>query len=348
MFESGCVKLLSGDPSWRHLTALDFHYETQPLPTWIAWYAHHARSGFKEACVAVLFGIEIALPFLVFAPRRLRFTAAAGFIVLQLSILLTGNYGFFNYLSILLCLTLFDDQALRRSMTIFSRNAGRPSVQVSPAPGRSDVAVSRHPDAVWLRLWRGWVTPAAAFVIFIISIAQLCGMFGLRLPGNSVIVWGANGIAPFRSVNSYGLFAVMTVSRPEIIVEGSNDARNWLPYEFKYKPGDLRRRPRFVAPHQPRLDWQMWFAALGTYAQNPWFVSFCYRLLEGRPAVLGLLEKNPYPKRPPKFVRAVLYNYHFTEPDSRDPRAWWIRERAGLYLPPMSLESLPLGFGHAP
>jgi hypothetical protein len=185
-------------------------------------------------------------------------------------------------------------------------------------------------------------------VIFVVSLAQLCGMFGVRLPGNGLIVSVANWIAPFRSVNSYGLFAVMTVSRPEIIIEGSNDARTWLPYRFKYKPGDLRRRPKFVAPYQPRLDWQMWFAALGTYPQNPWFGSFCWRLLQGRTDVLGLVEKNPFPNAPPKFVRAVLYNYHFTNPDSPDRHAWWTRERAGLYLPPMSLESLPPGVWQTP
>ena len=137
-------------------------------------------------------------------------------------------------------------------------------------------------------------------------------------------------IAPFRTVNSYGLFAVMTTERREIIVEGSNDGVTWLPYEFKYKPGDVNRRPGFVEPFQPRLDWQMWFAALGDYRQNPWFVNFCVRLLQGSPEVLALLAKNPFPSRPPRYLRAELYEYHFTDlQEHHASGAWWKREPAG-------------------
>jgi hypothetical protein len=144
--------------------------------------------------------------------------------------------------------------------------------------------------------------------------------------------------SPFRSVNGYGLFAVMTTSRPEIIVQGSNDAQNWLDYEFKWKPGDVRQRPGFVAPHMPRLDWQMWFAALGTHRQNPWFINFCVRLLQGSPEVIALLKRNPFPEAPPKHVRAVLYQYHFTTPAQRRiDGAWWRREFQGEYCPAISL-----------
>ena len=130
----------------------------------------------------------------------------------------------------------------------------------------------------------------------------------------------------------------MTTERREIIVEGSNDGVNWLPYEFKYKPGDVNRRPAFVAPHQPRLDWQMWFAALGDYRQNPWFMDFCERLLQGSPEVLALLEKNPFPDHPPRYIRAELYDYHFTDlAERRATGAWWKREFIGEYLPPISL-----------
>ena len=139
-------------------------------------------------------------------------------------------------------------------------------------------------------------------------------------------------------MNSYGLFAVMTTERREIIVEGSNDGVNWLAYEFKYKPGDVNRRPGFVAPFQPRLDWQMWFAALGDYRQNPWFVNFCERLLQGSPEVLALLAKNPFPGQPPRFIRAEFYDYHFTNfAERRATGAWWKREFIGEYLPPISL-----------
>ena len=163
-------------------------------------------------------------------------------------------------------------------------------------------------------------------------------MFGARpvwfLPVAVVDVW----LSPLRTVNSYGLFAVMTTERREIVVEGSNDGTNWLAYEFKYKPGDVNRRPAFVAPHQPRLDWQMWFAALGDYRQNPWFANFCERLLQGSPEVLALLEKNPFPGHPPRYIRAELYDYHFTSfAERRATGAWWKREFIGEYLPPLSL-----------
>jgi hypothetical protein len=145
-------------------------------------------------------------------------------------------------------------------------------------------------------------------------------------------------LAPLRTVNSYGLFAVMTTTRHEIIVEGSEDGTNWLAYEFKYKPGDVNRRPGFIEPFQPRLDWQMWFAALGSCRQNPWFGNFCERLLQGSPEVLALLEKNPFPKHPPRYLRAELYDYHFTNfAERRATGAWWRRERVGEYLPPVSI-----------
>jgi hypothetical protein len=147
-------------------------------------------------------------------------------------------------------------------------------------------------------------------------------------------------LGPFRSINNYGLFAVMTTTRPEIIIEGSNDGVTWQPYEFKYKPGATNRRPGFVEPHQPRLDWQMWFAALGNYRQNPWFVAFCVRLLQGSPAVLDLLRKNPFPGAPPRYLRAMVYEYHFTNPAARHKSGdWWRRELKGEYLPVISLRA---------
>jgi hypothetical protein len=145
-------------------------------------------------------------------------------------------------------------------------------------------------------------------------------------------------LSPFRSLNNYGLFAVMTSTRPEIILEGSNDGINWQPYEFKDKPGDVKRRPGFVAPHQPRLDWQMWFAALGNWRQNPWLLNLATRLLRGSPEVSALLENNPFPDKPPRFVRAALYDYRFTDfTERRQTGAWWRRKPTGEYLPPISL-----------
>jgi hypothetical protein len=172
-------------------------------------------------------------------------------------------------------------------------------------------------------------------VIFLLSSAHVARMFvPLPRPLQRVMAW----VAPFRSINSYGLFAVMTTTRPEIIIEGSNDGETWQAYEFKWKPGDPLRRPDFVAPHQPRLDWQMWFAALDTYQNNPWLINFMVRLLEGSPEVLALLGHNPFPDKPPHYVRAMLYLYHFTDFTTAQPDgAWWQREQRLQYAPTLSL-----------
>ena len=146
-------------------------------------------------------------------------------------------------------------------------------------------------------------------------------------------------IEPFRLVNGYGLFRVMTRTRSEIVIEGSNDGATWLPYTFNWKPGDLHEKPAFVAPHQPRLDWQMWFAALGTYRQNPWFVQFMVRLLQGKPEVLHLLGTNPFPLAPPRYLRATLFDYQFTTIDERRRTGeWWKRTERGDYCPVVSLK----------
>ena len=320
MFSSGCVKWLSGDPNWRNLTALTFHYQTQPLPTWPGWYASQLPLWFQKFSCATMFAVELGAPFLIFAPRRIRFLGCASIVSLQILILLTGNYTFFNFLTLALCLLLLDDFVFQK---ILPRKFGalfKPQIPLSP---------------------RGWpkaFTTALAVVMIAISLFQVASLFGPRSSLWFPAALLENELAPFRTFNSYGLFAVMTTERREIIVEGSNDGTNWLAYEFKYKPGDLNRRPGFVEPFQPRLDWQMWFAALGDYRQNPWFVNFCERLLQGSPEVLALLGKNPFPKQPPRFVRAELYDYHFTNfAERRATGAWWRREFVGEYLPPVSL-----------
>lgn len=328
MFESGCVKLLSHDPLWRHLTALDVHYETQPLPTWIGWYAHQLPETIQRACVAIMFVIELGVPFLIFAPRRLRHAGAWVLIALQIAILLTGNYCFFNLLTIALCLLLFDDAALRKLIPSRWRKTNDAVSDGTSSP------MTRAPIR-----WPIFVTWPLTMVVMMISGIQVLAMFGLNgrwFPEPIPTAYG--WLEPFRTINHYGLFAVMTPTRPEIIVEGSNDGVRWEAYEFRYKAGDVDRRPRFVEPHQPRLDWQMWFAALGDYRQERWFVNFCERLLEGSPPVLGLLEKNPFPDAPPRYVRALVYEYHFTDfATRRRTGAWWRRELKGVYMPPMAL-----------
>jgi hypothetical protein len=324
MFASGCVKLLSGDPAWRNLTALQFHYETQPLPTWIGWYIHQLPSGIQKTSTGLMFCIELFLPFLIFAPRRPRQLACVSFVMLQVLIFLTGNYCFFNLLTVALCLLLLDDTALKSFVPNRWRLllSARFKVQGSASSVR----------------WPPAITVPLACIVITVSIMEFSALFHLQVPWPRPLASVYRAMAPFRSINNYGLFAVMTMSRPEIIVEGSNDGVVWQEYEFKYKPGDVKRRPRFVEPHQPRLDWQMWFAALGTYRQNPWFVNFCVRLLQGSPDVLALLAHNPFAGAPPRYVRAVVYEYGFTDATTRRKTgAWWRREPKGDYLPVLSL-----------
>ena len=346
IFESGAVKLASGDPTWRGLTALNFHYETQPLPTWIGWYAHQLPVRVQHACVFLVFVIELAVPFLIFAPRRLRFIGCYLLILFQAAILLTGNYCFFNLLTIALCLLLLDDAAMKRLCPARwrARFGGQKPAPEPPSGEQirvlAEITVPPAPSIPEKRRrgWPVWVTAPLAIVIIVVTLGQVLektfGPLAAVEPVDKVDEW----LGPLRSVNTYGLFMVMTTSRPEIIIEGSNDGRTWLPYEFKYKPGDLKRQPAFVAPHQPRLDWQMWFAALGNYRQNPWLVNFCVRLLQGSPDVLALMGKNPFPNAPPRYIRASVYEYHFC--DFKERRAggiWWKREYQGQYLPPISL-----------
>ncbi len=309
MFESGLVKLTSHDATWRNLTALSFHYETQPLPTPLAWFAEQWPMNVQKFSTAMVFVMELLFPFLIFGPRRWKQIAAFGIAGLQLLILLTGNYTFFNWLSIALCLLLLDDRFLR------SREAV--------------TAVVRG---------NRFVTVALFLFVMVLGAAQLAEMSG---SGNPPVVLrrAQTLIAPYGLVNSYGLFASMTTSRPEIEVEGSNDGEVWKPYIFRYKAGPLNRAPAWVAPYQPRLDWQMWFAALGNYPENPWFGQFLLRILQGSEPVLRLMAQDPFGGKPPKFVRATEYEYHFTDWETRRRTgAWWKREWKGTYFPAVALK----------
>ncbi len=314
MFLSGAVKLLSHDPAWRSLDALRYHYWTQPLPTPLAWYANQLPGWFQHLSTATVFAIELACPFLIFLPRRVRFLGAAGFVMLQSAIFLTGNYTFFNILTVSLCLFLLDDQFLSR----FTIRSGRV------------LHTSRQ------------VTVPLFIILGCLGLLQLANTMSNSLP--SLAPGLLRFISPFGVVNSYGLFAVMTTTRPEIIVQGSNDGTNWSDYEFRFKPGDPRLPPRWVAPYQPRLDWQMWFAALSNWRSNPWFASFMVRLLEGSPPVLKLLKTDPFPAHPPRLVRAVLYEYQFTNwQERRESGRWWNREEKGIYFPAVSLKAVQPG-----
>jgi predicted DCC family thiol-disulfide oxidoreductase YuxK len=310
MFMSGVVKLTSGDPSWWNLTALDYHYWTQPLPTALGWWADKSPEWFKHFSTAATLGIEMVVPFFIWLPRRLRLIAGGLFILLQIVIGLTGNYAFFNLLTIALCLLLIDDLAW---------------------PGRSRLTIAAEG-------WR-WPVWVPAFVILgamPLNAILIFNSFRPEAPWPPLVESLYGAVAPFRIVNSYGLFRVMTKERPEIILEGSADGIEWKAYEFKWKPGALDRRPAFAEPHQPRLDWQMWFAALSDVRQNPWFVGLALRLLENSPDVVALLGKNPFPEKPPRYLRANLYRYHFSNLKERERGIWWQREDERVYLPVVS------------
>jgi hypothetical protein len=320
---SGATKLASGDPAWASWTALDHHFETQPLPTWTAWFAHRAPAAAHRALVGFTYFAELVLPLGVFAPARgraARYVACAGVVALQCGIAATGNYGFFNLLTIVLALSLLDDDALRPVLR--SRERPRP-------PTRSVRPFDR----------------VAAGVLFALSLAVFAREIAwTRRPGvPSAFDRGAAGavlglVAPFRSVNGYGLFRVMTTERPELAVEVSRDGVAWRELDFRWKPDDPRERPRFVAPHMPRLDWQMWFAALDPRGQAGWLLPFAQRILEGAPPVVRLLRRPPFPGGPPRLARIVLYRYRFTTPTERARTgAWWHRERISELTPPLTL-----------
>jgi lipase maturation factor 1 len=334
MLSSGVVKLISGDPLWHNLTALTVHYETQPLPTWIGWYAHQLPLWFQVFSCRVMFVIELAIPFLIFAPRRLRFLASWVFVVFMGLIGLTGNYCFFNLLTVALCVLLLDDAALLGWCRRIRLGAMKHCL--------SDAIVAAFRRSTAIPRWRFWLFLPVAAAILLVTVTQQFRICRIRVkwPRSIRIAYMTTfqSITSFRSVNTYGLFAVMTRSRNEIIVEGSNDGLTWQPYEFKYKPGNLSQPPRFVEPFQPRVDWQMWFAVLGDYRDNPWFLDFCIRLLQGSPEVLGLLKKNPFPNAPPRYIRALVYQYHFTDiATHRATGQWWQRELKGPYCPILSL-----------
>ena len=312
MFLSGVVKLTSGDPNWRAWEAMKYHYETQPLPTWTSWYVHQLPPWFHALSVGFVFWAELVAPFLVFTPRRPRMLGFWSMMLLQLLIAATGNFGFFNLLTAVLLLALVEGRDWARGAA--------DHVAPPPAPRRG---------------WRRAPTWVVAVLVVAVTTMQ-----GLDRAGWSVVFPESleavrRWVSPLRSLNAYGLFAIMTTERPEVLVEGSRDGVTWSPYAFRWKPGDVARRPRFTAPHLPRLDWQMWFAALARDCRTqPWFLAFERRLLEGSPAVLGLLERDPFPAAPPRYVRARLFLYRFTGRGARD---WWRREEVGPYCPPIEL-----------
>jgi predicted DCC family thiol-disulfide oxidoreductase YuxK len=317
VFLAGAVKLLSGDPTWHDLTALEYHFWTQPLPTPVAWYAAQLPPWLLIGGTAATLVVELGSVFLIFLPRRLRAVAACCVLLLQTLIVLTGNYNFFNLLTMLLCVFLFDDAALRRW---FPRRLGSLAQSCVPHPGRTATVIAT----------------ALAFIAVPVGVNRIWqALMRTDLP---VLGTLTRAVSPLLIVNPYGLFAVMTTARPEIVIEGSADGMDWREYVFRYKPGPLSRPALWNIPHQPRLDWQMWFAALGSVRDNPWIVSLMWRLLEGSPPVLALLDSNPFAAGPPKYVRAQLYDYRFANRSTHILTGqWWVRRAEGLYFPQVSV-----------
>jgi len=324
MLMSGVVKLTSGDDCWWNLTALDYHYWSQPLPTVFGWWADKSPEWFKHFSVAFCLGIEIIVPFFIWAPRRPRLIAAGLMIFLQIAIATTGNYCFFNLLTIALCLLLIDDAAVGTD----------PHSVGIPAPSAPS---SR---ALAIRLC-GYASIALIVVTLPINAWLIFSAFKPRARPPHALATVYGQLEAFRIVNGYGLFRVMTKDRCEIVVEGSADGLEWLPYEFKWKPGDVKRAPGWCAPHQPRLDWQMWFAALESPRENQWFLGLIVRLLLGSQDVNRLLAHNPFPDKPPSYVRAMFYRYRFTTvSEFRQTGGWWKRQELREYLPTVSLDQL--------
>jgi len=326
-FLSAVVKIQSGDPTWRNLTALSFHYETQPLPNVIAWHLFQLPLWFQKASTLFVLLVEGVVPWFIFAPRRLRIAAAYVLILLQALIFLTGNYCFFNLLTLVLCLFLFDDVFLLGLIP----QAIRKRIE---AAAEKRVGLSRRPE------WRRIAIGCLAFALVGMSLLEMAERFDFNVPRVALMI--QTPLQPFYLANTYGLFAVMTATRPEIMIEGSDDGERWREYEFKYKPGDLGKPPLWVAPYQPRLDWQMWFAALSNYRNNAWFENLAIRLLQGSPPVLSLLARSPFPAHPPRYIRARIYDYRFTSMAEKERTGdWWAREPLGIYLPPVSLNQTP-------
>lgn len=316
-FMSGISKLTMQDPSWSGLTALNSYFEVQPLPTPLAWYAHQLPEWLLKTATAATLVIEILVPFMMFLPRRWRFVAAWITILWQVLIMLTSNHSWFNILTIVLCLFLFDDKAVQHIL-----------------PQRLQTWLGRQqpsPAAAGVRASQFMVATLATFILLTSSIHfwELATLQQSSGAAGTLVDYAE----AYRVVNKYHVFPTMRNERIELELSGSQDGREWKPYRFRYKPGDPNERPAIVLPHQPRLDWEMWFVT-----QHPkylhWFHSFLQALLDNSPAVTALLRHNPFPDQPPRYIRVEAWQYRFSEPEVRQKTGqWWQREALGPFTP---------------
>ena len=318
LFLAGVAKIISADPTWRDLTALDYHLFTQPLPSPLAYYAAQLPHWLLAFATAATLVIELFAVAMIFMPRRPRMVAAGLVVILQTAIMLTGSYNWFNLLTVLLCVFLLDDQALRY---VSPRRLASQIANRAPRPGRL----------------ANIVAAAAALVLIPVGANQIYA----PLSGRNIPLAGtlSEAVAPFLIANPYGLFATVTTTRPALTILGSNDGRSWQPYVLPFLPGPPDRAPGWNIPYQPRLDWQLWFAAYGNAGGQRWIARLLQRILEGSPHVLALFSINPFPEQPPQRVRIDLSTQRFSDATT-SRRAWWKEHAEGIYFPAVSLDDL--------
>jgi lipase maturation factor 1 len=335
-FQSGVVKLASGDQSWRNLTAMDDYYQNGPLPSWVGWYVQHLPHGFHASVTVLVLVTELVLVWMLFLPRRFRIICFCIVTPMQVSIILTANYAFLNYIVLFLSFLLLDDKVFERWMPSWMRNwaplplATSVTTQAHAAPWRGKAALGFSiAGMVVSGFFLGW--------LFYASSVQMLWMFfpGLHLPSEPI-----RYLEPFRVADSYGLFAMMTHQRYEIEFQGSNDGgKTWTPFPFRYKPQDPAKAPGIFAPYQPRFEWNLWFASLGSWRQYRFVVWTEERLLTKDPDVLELFASDPFGGNPPQRVRAVVYQYWFTDWNTKHEKGlWWRREFLGDYAPELERE----------
>lgn len=307
--QAGAVKLQSNDRTWRDLTALKFHYQSQPLPNNWAWYVYKWPMSIHKASTFLMFAIELIVPFGLFFTDEIRAGVGIAFIGLQLIIWLTGNFSYLNHLTIVFSIIAFSNAFL------------------SPFIQAPSVAPS-----YWL------LDDTLSFISLVFIVLQLLRFWHHFQPYRYSLAKWLYWLSPFHLVNRYGLFAIMTTARYEIVIEGSEDGKTWKEYLCWYKPSEITRRPRRISPYQPRVDWQMWFLPFDSFEEQTWFHQFLYHLLKGTPEVLKLLRFNPFPEKPPMYIRALMYDYTFSTYEQKKEKGWWWqRDLKGLYSPVMAL-----------
>jgi hypothetical protein len=324
-FESGLVKLLSGDQEWRHLTAMDEYYQNGPLPTWIGWYIQHLPHWFHVATAFSTLALELVIVWMLFLPRRWRILCFLIVTPWQVGVIFTANYTFLNYLVLTLGFLLLDDRFFRGRLT---ENAE--DLDTGTKEGK----------AAW-RLVSSFGLASSAVLLSLVGYVTTVELISMVFSPLPLLMQPVTMLEPFRIANQYGLFAVMTRGRYEVEFQGSNDGQTWTAYPFRFKPQALDRAPGIYAPYQPRFEWNLWFASLGSWQQNPLVPQTEERLLTNDKDVLALFSGNPFAGEPPRQVRAVLWQYWFTSiPQKRATGDWWSRRLLGLYAPVLARDAM--------